>query len=833
MKQSLLLLFLVLSFLSSIASTITGTITDENGAPLQFASITVKGTTKGAIANSQGKYSITIGEGSYTLVCQHIGYKTEQKAVSVAADVVVDFQLSLQDLKMDEVVIKRGEDPALEIMRQAIKKREFYNKQTDSLTVDVYIKGLIRSRAIPNRVLGQKVDKSDFEKQGIDSAGKGILFLSESITKVAYRQPDKIKLEVVSSRTSGGGFGLSFPFFVNFYTNNVALFSGNVNPRGFVSPVADAAFHYYKFKFEGSFFEGGKMVDRIRVTPRRKNEPLFDGYIQIVDQEWRIHSLNLATVKNQGLDLLDTIRVSQIHTEVEEDVYKTNNQVVYFAARFFGFDVTGDFLNVYTNYNLNPGFTQKSFDRIVMKFDTAYNKRDSSYWSSRRPVPLEPDEKRDFQFKDSVRKLETDSMFSRSTIDSLRRSQKRIKPEQFIAGGVSRNIYSSNTYSTYRFAPLLQGLEYNTVEGVSVTVNQSLSINPRKGNANYIIGWNTRYGFSNSHLNSFGTFTVKPKGDNYRNRYLQFSGGKQLQQFNRDNPIDALTNTLSTLLYRKNYIKLYEAWFGKIEYNNRFESGFQLSLSAKYEDRIPLKNTTDFSLFKKENNLLPNHPYELAGVPFNRHAALVGSVTLSFQPGQQYIQFPKAKVPVGSKYPTLELQYARGIPSIFNSTADFDKWKFSVYDDANLKLLGTFKYRISIGGFLNSTRVDIPDFTHFNGNQTTFNLKYVNSFQLAPYYRYSNIEKLYGMLHAEHHFNGLLTNKIPLLNKLKWNLVAGTNTFYVNSKNYYVEAFAGLENILKIFRVDFVTATQAQPGNSFGVRIGLGGVIGSAVRIAR
>jgi hypothetical protein len=384
MKQSLLLLFSVLSFLSSIASTITGTITDENGAPLQFASITVKGTTKGAIANSQGKYSITIGEGSYTLVCQHIGYKTEQKAVSVAADVVVDFQLSLQDLKMDEVVIKRGEDPALEIMRQAIKKREFYNKQTDSLTVDVYIKGLIRSRAIPNRVLGQKVDKSDFEKQGIDSAGKGILFLSESITKVAYRQPDKIKLEVVSSRTSGGGFGLSFPFFVNFYTNNVALFSGNVNPRGFVSPVADAAFHYYKFKFEGSFFEGGKMVDRIRVTPRRKNEPLFDGYIQIVDQEWRIHSLNLATVKNQGLDLLDTIRVSQIHTEVEEDVYKTNNQVVYFAARFFGFDVTGDFLNVYTNYNLNPGFTQKSFDRIVMKFDTAYNKRDSSYWSSRR-----------------------------------------------------------------------------------------------------------------------------------------------------------------------------------------------------------------------------------------------------------------------------------------------------------------------------------------------------------------------------------------------------------------------------------------------------------------
>lgn len=834
MKQYLLFLFLFSSIFSAFATTISGTITDENGAPLPFASITVKGTAKGAIANSGGKYSINLTEGAYTLVCQHIGYKTEEKRIRVSTEAVVaDFNLSVQDLKMEEVVIKRGEDPALEIMRQAIKKRDYYNKQTDSLTVDVYIKGLIRSRAIPDRMLGQKIDKSEMKKQGIDSAGKGILFLSESITKVAYRYPDKIKYEVVSSRTSGGGFGLSFPFFVNFYTNNVALFSGNINPRGFVSPVADAAFHYYKFKLEGSFFEGGKMIDRIRVTPRRKNEPLFDGYIQIVDEEWRIHSLNLMATKSGGLDLLDTIRVTQIHTEVQKDIYKTGNQVVFFAAKFLGFDVTGDFLNVYTNYNINPGFKKGFFNRILMKYDTAFNKRDSSYWSNLRPVPLEAEEKRDFQVKDSVHKLETDSMYSRRNIDSLRRSAKPVKPGQFIKGGVTKNIYSQNAFVTYRFEPLVKGVEYNTVEGVSLSVRQSLTINPRKGKAGYSLGWDARYGFSNSHLNSFATFTIKPKGDYYRDRYLQFSGGKRLLQFNRDNPIDAFANTTSTLLYKKNYIKLYEAWFGKIEYNNLFESGFQMKLSATYEDRIPVENTTDYSFFKKDRTLLPNHPFELAAVPFNRHAALVGSVALTWQPGQQYIEFPKSKVAIGSKYPTLELQYAKGFPTLFGSTADFDKWKFSVYDDANLKLFGTFKYKISIGGFFNNSQVDIPDFTHFNGNQTVFNLRYVNSFQLAHYYRYSNTEKLYGLLHAEHHFNGLLTNKIPLLNKLKWNLVAGTNTFYVNNKNYYVEAFAGLENILKIFRVDFVTATQAQPGNNFGVRIGLGGVIGGAVKTGR
>jgi hypothetical protein len=125
--------------------------------------------------------------------------------------------------------------------------------------------------------------------------------------------------------------------------------------------------------------------------------------------------------------------------------------------------------------------------------------------------------------------------------------------------------------------------------------------------------------------------------------------------------------------------------------------------------------------------------------------------------------------------------------------------------------------------------VNIPDFTHFNGNQTSFNFNYLNSFQLAPYYRYSNTEKFYSLLHAEHHFNGLLTNKIPLFNKLKWHLVAGTNTFFVNRDSYYVEVFAGLENIFKIFRVDFVTATQAAPGNQFGIRVGFGGVIGNGI----
>jgi hypothetical protein len=715
-------------------------------------------------------------------------------------------------------------------MKQTIKKRPYYNGQVDSFTVDVYIKGLLRSRSIPNKFMGQKIDREDMKKDGIDSLGKGILFLSESVTKVSFTKPDKIKYEVVSSKQSGGGYGLSFPFFINFYTNNVSVSS--TNPRGFISPIADNAFHYYKFKYEGNFFEGNKMIDRIRVTPKRKNEPLFDGYIQIVDGEWRIHSLELTTTNEYQLELIDTLRITQMQAPVTDDVWRTQNQVVYVSVKKFGFDMAGNFLNVYSNYNLNPGFKKKYFNRIFMSYDSTATKKDSSYWASTRPVPLESDEKRDYVFKDSVSKAFRDS-FSRRNIDSLRKIKKPVKFKSFFLGGVYRTHYATSGFATYKLNPLLPELEYNSVEGLAVSVVQSLNIRPRKGKNNYNLQWDARYGIANEHFNSFLTFDIRPRRESFRNQYLRFAGGKRVSQFNHENPIDPFTNSISTLVYKKNYIKLYENWFGTAEYNNRFENGLRWNINATYEDRIPLENATDFSFFKKDRILLPNHPYELADIPFVKHQAFTTALTLSFQPGQRYIQYPRMKVPIGSKYPTLELQYTKGIKDLFGSDVDFDKWKFTVYDELNLKIGGEFRYRVSAGGFLNKNSVAIPDFQHFNGNQTIRNYKYLNSFQLAPYYRYSNTESIYGLANVEHHFNGLLTNKIPLFNRLKWNLVAGSNTFYVNRHNYYVEAFAGLENIFKTLRVDFVTAYQAGPGNNFGIRIGLGGIIGNAVKFER
>jgi hypothetical protein len=113
------------------------------------------------------------------------------------------------------------------------------------------------------------------------------------------------------------------------------------------------------------------------------------------------------------------------------------------------------------------------------------------------------------------------------------------------------------------------------------------------------------------------------------------------------------------------------------------------------------------------------------------------------------------------------------------------------------------------------------DFKHFNTTQTIFNPSELRSFRALPYYQYSTSGTFFEG-HVEHHFNGFLFNKIPLLKKLRWQEVAGLHVLYTEQLQEYAELTVGIEKIFKILRVDYVMIFQRdQPmGNAF--RLGIG-----------
>ena len=837
MRRFTLILFLFISIKVS-AQKIYGTVYNDKGDLLPYASITVKGTTSGASANNRAKYAVNLSPGTYTIVCQHIGYTAQEKLVQFTdTDQEISFVLPQQKLIMKEVIVKsNGEDPAYQIIREAIKKRNYYLKQVSDFSCGLYAKDMIKLRHLPGKIFGIKVDVDNREEMMLDTMGQGIIYLSESMAKIAIKQPDKFKMEVVSSRVSGSnGFGFSFPTFISLYQNNVRIFAEQLNPRGFVSPIADGAIGFYKFKFLGSFYENGKEINSIKVTPRRTYEPLFSGIINITEGDWRIHSFDLLLTKKSQLEIIDTLQITQLYVPVNNDVWRVKNQLLHFNFNQFGIDAIGNFLNVYADYDLTPNFNKKYFDRVIIKYDSNVNKKSKVYWDSIRPVPLEKEEVKDYLVKDSLFELRNDSANSQHTIDSLRKKQGKVKFYDVFWSGINRTHYGNTARYHWGVASLIQNLEYNPAEGAVLNVGGYYEKYLKSSRANLSIKPNIRYGFSNMHVNSWIDATLRTRDFDIDRKVKReewaISGGKRVSQFNKESPITPVVNSFSTLLYGENFMKTYENYFFALGFSKRFESGFHYSVKGLYEDRLPLNNTTNYTLFSSDRNkITPNYPYEKISAPFTRHKAVILSVDVSYKPGQQYIQFPYRKMPIGSKYPTFSLNYTKGIQGVLGSAVNFDKWKAGVDGDYNFRLGGLLKYNISVGGFLNSKTVFIQDYQHFNGNRSTLAGEYLNSFQLSSYYQNSTIANIYGILHLEHHFNGLITNKIPFFKRLNWNLVGGTNAFYVNTLSNHTELFIGLENILKIFRIDYVYGFEnGSTRKASAISIGFGGLLGGSL----
>jgi len=241
---------------------------------------------------------------------------------------------------------------------------------------------------------------------------------------------------------------------------------------------------------------------------------------------------------------------------------------------------------------------------------------------------------------------------------------------------------------------------------------------------------------------------------------------------------------------------------------------------------MPLENVSDYSWAK--GNRAPftdNVPAEIAGYDKPAHHAFLLHAGVSYQPGFTYVQYPDFKSPQSSNWPVFSLSYDKGIPGILDSKTDFDKWRVGIHGNVRLKLLGVITYDVAAGGFLNDAYVGLPDMMHIHGNQMALAAPYLRSFQLAPYYRFSNTEKLYGEAHVEYNLYGLLTNKIPLLRQAKLYFILGNNTFYASNKNYYTEAFVSIDNIgyklYRLLRLDFVQSWDAEGRRSNGIRLGL------------
>ncbi|MEJ7659162.1 MAG: DUF5686 family protein [Hymenobacter sp.] len=107
------------------------------------------------------------------------------------------------------------------------------------------------------------------------------------------------------------------------------------------------------------------------------------------------------------------------------------------------------------------------------------------------------------------------------------------------------------------------------------------------------------------------------------------------------------------------------------------------------------------------------------------------------------------------------------------------------------------RFRPRRGGFVGKQEgLTFADYRHFSGNRTLLAANF-EQFQLLDYYQYST-RASYIEGHFNHHFNGFIFNKIPLLRSLKWQEVVSVNYLHTAQIGQYLELGAGVEHIFKI-----------------------------------
>ena len=787
-------IFLSLIILLAIVNTsfaqfqITGKINDNAGETVPFTSVFIKNTTKGVSANVDGIYKFTLEKGDYTLIYRAIGFKTVEKTITVKDNMTVNQSLAAESYTLNNITIRPNtEDPAFEIIRQAIKSKKKHLNEIKSYKTDVYIKGVQKLVGAPKKFFGRDVQKT----LDLDTNRKGIIYLSESQSIFSFMRPDKIKEEMVSSKVSGRNNGFSFnkasDMLINFYENLLLQGSG-LSARSFVSPIADNGLFYYKYKLLGTTEEDGVTINKIEVIPRRKNDPVFRGIIYIADDSWRIMGTNLYLTEDAGINFVDTLNIGQQFVKAG-NVYLPSTIKFEFNGKALGFKFEGYFVGIFSNYDIHPNFPKNYFTAEILKITKTVNKKDSLYWMNNRPIPLTDEETYDYKRKDSISLRKTTKHY----LDSTERERNKFSPVRlFLTGYRLNKRYEKNSIF---FDPIIKSVFFNTVEGFALKYGISFTqrLEDRKF---YTIRPEFRYGFSN-HI-----FTTNISGNYYydplKRANISASFGSDIADLNHFGSMSLLSNSINTLLFERNLSKFYKKEFANIATTRELADGLQAVISVDYSKNYTLKNTSNYKIRNlKDKEYTTNNPLAptVEAPLFPNYSALSISASLTYTIGQKYVTRPDAKIYEDSKYPRFSLGYRKGIKGPLSSDVDYDLLSLEIYQERiSMGLFGYVSFVIGAGKFLNNNAVFYPENKHFRGNNSTIFPPNLRKFRYLDFYQHTT-DSQYLETHFEHNFAGFLLNKIPLLRKLKFEEVVGINYLTLPGKKNYKEFYFGIQRL--------------------------------------
>lgn len=807
--------FILLALLPQIPSfsqqfLIKGHIKDAlSDERVPFASISFIKSGAGKLSDSAGTFAFRVPEWPVndTLLVTYVGYKDYKLFLSpqllqrADSTKTLELVINLERGKLiNEVVVRQKIDRGYLMWKRIVKHkpendryrfRNFSYEMYNKLELDL------------NRINKDKMKEMGLLKpfgfifNNVDtSEGPPFLpvYLTETISDFYYQKsPFKTREIIKGSKTEGvnnesvsrllGGTDQN----INLYANFIPVFD-----KQFIGPLSDNGDGYYKYKVLDTQIVNNQRLIHFTFTPKRKGESTFEGDGWVHDPSWAVQKITLYLSREANINFVDKLSLIQEYKQINDSTwFLTKDKFVVDIAPIgkTRFGVIGRKTSTYKDIKYNDPSIEDTIrkNKVIQEVLFAKGAREQAddYWKNKRHENLSKNEKAVYDMIDTLQKM---PLFHRYT-----------NTINFIATGY-KNI------GNYQIGPWQNWIFNNQLEGLRL--RWDLGTN-RHFNKNLILHGYIAYGFKDKKFkyeaDALYLFSRNPRSYIFAKYSKDIDYGQQyLDEVSQDN--------IFALAIRKQGvpIKFLFTEEKRVDFFKEWRSGLSVTLSGTDKKFDPLLNLPSKDLFPNGSDDAM-HSFET-------------SIKFRFAYLEKFLENTFFRTSLGSPYPIGEIKISKGMSGVLKSGYNYTKLSGGISDFLKIPPYGSIYFNVFAGKTIGTLPYMLLDVAP--GNE----IYYYNRYAYNLMNRWEYIHDEYAGFNVEHNFGNGLFRFIPLTRKLKfrqfytfkglWGSLSDANKLYNNKPGYtfqsldgktYMEFGTGVDNIFKVFRLDFVWRLAPRP----------------------
>ncbi|MBF0574903.1 carboxypeptidase-like regulatory domain-containing protein [Dysgonomonas sp. GY617] len=797
---------------TSVQGVVRDSVTNE---PLEFATVRFDGTTVGKLSDEVGKFSLSNTTGGNTVVVTMMGYESRTIIVPLNKTTQLDIKLKAEGVQLNEIVIRPGKEkyskkdnPAVELIKKVIANKYDYlitnqnyymNDEYDRLmfAFNEYVpgKGILKNL----KFVSKYADTSKIDNKPILPFS-----IRETLSNVYYRKdPKGTRRVVVAYQNEGLDEQMnteSMESVIAEVFKDVSITDNNINMlfQDFVSPLSStSSVNFYKWYIIDTVMIDQKKYVNLGFVPFNTQDVGFIGNLYVQPEApYAVKRVSFRVPPKINVNYVENMLITQEFYEKSPNLWVPSrfttaiDMSMYGAAKFY-VEKERTFENFIFNLPVDAAFGTSS--PVVYLSD--YKKHDKNYWNASRPKVVN----KDYRLGEMMDEFRANKLvdITLKTIDVL--------TSQYLPTNSNEEKNKLDLGTTLTF------YSYNHLEGnrFRLTASTTKNLYPHFFMYGYLA-----YGTKDAKWKYYGEATWSFNQKKYHkdefprhnisiaHKYDVNPLGQRFLQAERD-------NILLSLRARRYNNMTYDR-MTEIDYIHEYHGGFSYNIYGRTHNE-EAAGELKFQRYDESGML----------VDMGNLKTTEAGIDIRYAHGEKFFQQKRRRQALPSKGYTIQYSHIMGFKNVLGGQFKYNKSSLSF--DKELWIAPYGRLGFTVKGEKIWGSVPFPLLLAANAN-TSITIQRGSFYMLSPMEFLNDSQLTWDM---DYRMGGWLFNRIPVLKLLKLREVAGFRGFwghltrdnnpayntdllvfpkdvYSMGRAPYMEYSVGIENILQVFRVDYV-----------------------------